>query len=189
MANRKRQIKIVLTGAVVAGLAVLAVVFLQLRSDQEAALPVPMPAVDALMTLAKVHQTATKGGKVQWELDAESAQLEAKGGRMILKAPVVEFHMEDGTKVHLTAEKGILHTSSNDMEVTGNVHLHNDRYTLLADVLVYQHKQRMLRSDAPVHIKSAAMTLRADKMTYNLDKNLAKFIGRVEGSLDDGLPI
>lgn len=189
MADRKRHIKIVLTSAIVVGIGILVTVFLQLRSDQEGALPIPMPAVNALMTLAKVHQTATKDGKVQWELDAESAQLEANGGRMILTAPVVEFYMEDGTKVNLTAEKGILHTGSNDMEVTGNVRLHNDRYTLLTEALIYQHKQRMLKSDAPVHIKSAAMALRADKMTYNLDENLAKFIGKVEGNLNDGLPI
>lgn len=189
MADRKRHIKIALTIAVVAGLGILAAVFLQLRSHQGASVPVPMPAVDALMTLAKVHQTATKDGKVQWKLDAESAQLEAKGGRMILTAPVVEFHMENGTKVNLTAEKGILHTGSNDMEVTGNVRLHNDRYTLMAETLIYQHKQRMLKSDAPVHIKSGTMALRADKMTYNLDENLARFIGKVEGNLIDGLPI
>lgn len=189
MANRKRYIKIALTLAVVVGFGVLGTVFLQLRSHQRASVPVPMPAVDALMTLAKVHQIATKDGKVQWELDAESAQLEAKGGRMILTAPVVVFYMQDGTKVNLTAEKGILHTDSNDMEVTGNVRLHNDRYTLETETLVYQHKQHLLRSDAPVHIKSAGMALRADKMTYNLDENQAKFVGKVEGNLIDDLPI
>ena len=189
MANRKRRIKTVLTGAMVVGIGVLAVVFLRLRSDQSESVPIPMPAVKALMTLAKVHQTATKDGKVQWELDAESAQLEATGGRMILTAPVVEFHMEDGTKANLTADKGILYTDSNDMEVTGNVRLQNDRYTLLADALIYEHKRRVLRSDTPIQIKSSAMALRADKMTYDLDRNLAKFIGKVEGSLNDGLPI
>ncbi len=189
MANRKRYIKIVLTSTIVMGLGILAVVFLQLRSDQEASIPIPMPAVNALMTLAKVHQTATKDGKVQWELDADTAQLEAKGGRMILTAPVVEFYLQDGTKVNLTAEKGILHTDSNNMEVTGNVRLHNGRYTLLTETLSYQHEQHQLKTDAPVQIQSSAMALRADRMTYNLDENLAKFIGKVEGNLNDGLPI
>ena len=189
MADRKRYMKIAFTSAVVAGLGILAVVFLQLRSDQEESIPLPMPAVKALMTLAKVHQTATKDGSVQWELDADTAQLEAKGGRMILTAPVVEFYLEDGTKVNLTAEKGILHTDNNNIEVTGNVRLHNDRYTLLTEALSYQHEQRVLRSEAPVQIQGSAMALRADRMTYNLDENLAKFIGKVEGNLDDGLPI
>jgi len=137
------------------------------------------------MTLAKVHQTATKDGKVQWELDAASAQLEANGGRMILTSPKVQFHMEDGTQVTLTAEQGILHTGNNDMEVTGQVRLHNDQYTLLTETLVYLHEQRVLKSDTPVHIQSATMKLRANRMTYDLTDNRARFDGQVQGDLND----
>ena len=189
MANRKRNMKIVFTAAAVTGLAVLIAVFLQFRNQQMGALPIPMPAVNALMTLAKVHQTATKDGKVQWELDAASAQLEANGGRMILTAPTVQFHLEDGTQVNLTADQGILHTNNNNMEVTGNVRLQNDRYTLLTEALVYLHSKRILKSNAPVHIQSATAALRADRMTYDLKDNRAQFVGQVEGILNNDLAI
>ena len=185
MANRKRTFKIALTCAAAAGLIVLVVVFLQLRSQQGGSVPIPMPAAKALMTLAKVHQTATKDGKVQWELDADSAQLEASGGRMILTAPKVKFHMEDGTLVHLTAEQGILHTNNNDMKVTGRVHLHNDQYTLTTEILVYLHDQRLLKADAPVRIESSTASLRANRMTYDLTQNRAHFEGQVEGDLHE----
>ncbi len=189
MADRKRTLKFAFTTVAIVGLALLVIVFLRFRRHQGGALTMPAPAVKALMTLAKVHQVATKDGRVQWELDAASAQLETDGGRMILASPKVQFHLEDGTTVHLTAEQGILYTRTNDMEVTGNVRLSNDRYTLMAQALIYRHGERLLLSDSPVEIKSATMDLRAEHMKYRLDDHQAQFDGHVKGTLDDRLDL
>jgi len=189
MADRKRIFKIALTAVAIAGLIGIALVFWQFRRGQGPALPIPEVAGKALMTLAKVHQTATKDGRVQWELDAESAQLEAGGKRMVLEAPRVVFFMEDGGMVHLTAQKGVLDTKNNDMNVTGNVRLTNDRYTLETEALSYQHHKRVLRSTVPVKITSEHFDLRANKMMYNIDDDLAQFDGQVEGNLNDDLAL
>jgi LPS export ABC transporter protein LptC len=183
MANRARILKGVLTAAVIIGMGAMAMIFFQFRHQTIAPLPLPEIATKALMTLANLHQTATKDGKTQWELDAQSAQMEADSHRMVLTSPKVDFFMEDGTKVKLIADKGVLDTQSNDMHVTGNVCLRNDRYSLLTEALIYQHERRQLRSDVPVQIKSKAFDLRANQMTYNLEDNLAQFDGQVEGSL------
>lgn len=185
MADRKKRLKLILSLICILGIAAPGIVFLRFKKQQVPPVALPESATKALMSLAQIHQTATKDGKIEWELDAQSAQLEADSGRMILKAPVIEFIMADGGKVHLTAESGVLNTRSNDMQVNGNVSLQNDRYTLTTQALDYNHADRILSSDHPVQIKSRAFDLRADKMTYNLNSNLALFDGQVEGILSE----
>lgn len=190
MADRRRTLKWVLTAAAVVGIAVLVAVFIQFRRHQDRyVVPLPDVAGQALMRLARLHQTATKDGAVQWELDAESAHLEADSGRMVLTLPVVDFYSDDGEKIHLTAARGVLDTRTNDMEVSGNVRLHHDRYLFETEVLAYEHDRRILRSDVPVRITSATIGLRADTMIYDIEANRAQFDGQVEGELHEDLAI
>lgn len=144
-------------------------------------IPLPTSSTKALMALSKVHQTATKDGAVQWELDAESAELEAKTGRMVLKFPKVKFYLDDGGKVYLTARRGILFTRNNNIQVRGNVRVVNDRYTLVAETLDYEHARRRLCTDRPVTITGQAFDLSSACMTYDLNTNRAQLDGDVEG--------
>jgi LPS export ABC transporter protein LptC len=189
MADCKRALKWILTTVVVIGIAALLTVFFLLRRHQQGPLPLPDTAVNSLMTLARLHQTATKDGQVQWKLNAESAQLEADSRRMILKSPQVVFFMKDGSQVRLTAARGVLDTRTNDMEVSGNVHLTSGQYNLETEALVYRNKARVLRSDVPVHVTGSAFDLRADQMTYNLKTDTAKFDGQVKGSLNEDMAL
>ena len=187
MADRKHLVKYLLIGLVLIIAATVAVRLV--RSHRPQGQPSATPAAkasDALMTLMGIHQTATKEGRVQWELDADSAQLETENGRMILTGPKVDFTTRDGSKVHLTARKGVLDTRSNDMAARGKVRLRNDQYELETESLKYQHKARRLSCQTPVRIIGPAFDLRADQMTYNLEENRAYFDGRVEGNLNAG---
>jgi len=190
MASRTRQLKLILGAVMILALTAVAVVFVHFkRQGDPAGVNMPPMAAKAIMSLARVHQTATKDGVVQWEMDAESAQLESESGRMVLQAPKVRFFLEDGTQVHLTAAQGVLNTRSNNMQVQGNVQVRNDRYTLITEALAYQHEDRLLRADAPVQIVGQALDLKAAAMTYDLKTNRAQFSGRVEGTVYEGPPI
>jgi LPS export ABC transporter protein LptC len=190
VADRRRRIKLALAGIIIVALAAVIWSFARFRAGQTALQrAVPEVASKAVMALSKVHQTATRDGVIQWEMDAESAELEAKTGRMILNAPEVEFLMQDGTRVHLSARRGILDTESNDIQVQGNVSLTNDRYTLTTETLSYRHAERLLMSDRPVKIVGDAMRLQATAMTYDLNTNRAQFGGRVKGMVDDDIAL
>ncbi len=184
MLKRAGIIKLIYaTLAVLAVLAVALIIFQFHRHHGPADITLPKIAAQALMSLAGVHQTATKDGKVQWELIADSAQLEAESGRMVLQMPQMDFFLDDGSRVHLTAEQGILHTRSNDMQVRGNVKVHNGRYTLVTEVLAYLHDRRILQTDEPVNIIGNDIELQAATLVFDLETNQAHFNGQVKGSV------
>ena len=184
MGRRIFSIKLILT--LVLGLSLGAVFwfFFQFRENQ-GALPAVLPklAAKSVMALSHIQQTATKDGVVQWRLQAAAAELEADSGRMVLQSPKVTFFLEDGGQVHLTAEKGILNTKTNNMEVKGNVHLTNDRYTLVTEELDYQHDLRVISTKTPVQISGQAIHLDAAAMAYDLNTDQTRFSGPVEGIL------
>lgn len=185
MAARTQKIK--WTIAAIIALSFIAVVwtfyqYRQVRSGLQIPLP-PEAATQAIMALSRVHQTATKDGHTQWELDADAAELEAGTGKMVLQAPRVNFFLEDGTQIKLTAREGILYTTTNDMEVRGKVRIRNDRYTFTTETLSYEHDHRVLQAESAVRITGAAIDLKAATMRYDLNTNQTRFDGRVEGIL------
>ena len=191
MATITQKLKLALLLAV--GVSVIAVigVFYQFRQNP-AGTKIPLPpqaASKAIMALSQVHQTATKDGAVQWELDATAAELETGTGKMVLQSPKVVFFIDDGTRVNLTAREGILYTRNNNIVVRGNVKVSNSRYTLITDVLAYEHDNRLLQADAPVHIIGKDIELKAATMRYDLNTNQARFHGQVEGTLFENTAI
>ena len=88
---------------------------------------------------------------------------------------------EDWGKVYLTASQGILFTRNNNIQVQGNVRVVNDRYTLVAETLDYEHAQRRLSTDRPVTITGQAFVLSSSSMIYDLNTNQAQLDGNVKG--------
>lgn len=186
MNKNTRRIKIALI--VLLGVCLGAVIwffanFRQLQKPLQSALP--KMAAKSLMALHQVRQTATKDGNVQWQLEAEAAELEAETGRMVLQSPKVEFFLEDGAKVHLSAEQGVLNTKNNNMEVRGNVRLRNDQYTLVTAALAYQHERQVITTPTPVDIRGPSIELHAATMTYDMKTNQTQFDGPVQGVLHE----
>jgi LPS export ABC transporter protein LptC len=187
----KKKSKTVLFGFLIVTVILGGLFYIQRQHSTETGIKIPLPpgASTAILSLTGVHQTATKNGVLEWELKAETAELESKSGRMVLKAPKVLFYLADGGQVHLTAEQGVLDTKSNDIQVQGNVRVVEDRYTLLTEQLDYKHAKRILRSDKPVHIFNQSADLKAAGMIYDLNTNQARFAGRVKGSLNEQLSL
>lgn len=181
MTRRTRNITLILSVLVAACIGAIGWAFYQQRHSGTVTIPIPASSAKALMALSKVHQTATKDGTVQWELDAQSAELEADTGRMVLESPKVEFYLEDGGKVYLTARKGILFTRNNNIQVEGNVRVVNDRYTLVTETLAYEHVERRLVTNRPVQITGRTFELSSATLTYDLNTNQAQLEGTVKG--------
>jgi lipopolysaccharide export system protein LptC len=126
------------------------------------------------------EHTATRDGRTQWHLEAESASLMGQK-KLVLKTPAVVFYRENGRKIYLTAQNGVLNKTTNNITMSGNVVARSDGYRFEAESAVYDHNRRFLNAPTPVKIISQRGELAADAMTYDLGKNKATFSGNVKG--------
>lgn len=186
--KHRRLIQRLLISVVVLILAATAIVFIGYRRitrNPDDLLDLVKKNAD--MQLSKIHQTAMKNGIREWRLDADSATLQEKEKTMLLDNPDVEFFMDDGDNVHLTADRGTIFTDSSRIQVAGQVSASTNRYRFQTEALGYDPASRELRSETPVALTSQSYTLRADTMTMNLDTHIARFEGDVKGTISEDL--
>jgi len=144
---------------------------------------------DATLSIGKIHHTATRKGKKEWSLEAGSANYIGKTSQMVLKDLMVRFFIDETSEITLAAEKGILNTDSNDIEVSGNVVVINKEYKLLTERLNYANDKRVLYSTAPVTISGPAVHLTADTISFDLNTQKVTLEGSVETTLDNNFTL
>lgn len=185
--QRSKKIKILLLVTAVFILGVLVAVYAGYRLLTSAPEKlIETIAGDAKLSLGKIQQTATRDGKTEWKLDAASARYLESEKQVQLSDLTVTFYMESGQEVQLSATDGLLNTESNDIEVSGDVHIKNESYTLNTATLHYRHDQRIIYSAAPVVIKrKIGGHLSADSLTLDLNTNLLMLEGHVTGEFQE----
>mgnify|MGYP000140010194 CR=1 FL=1 len=188
--HRFSKLKILILVAAVFVLAVLVAVYAGYRLLENAPEKlIASIAEDAKLSLGKIQQTATRDGKTEWRLDAASARYLEAENQVQLNDLIVTFYMESGQEVQLSASDGLLNTESNDIEVSGDVHIKNEDYTLNTATLHYRHDQRIIFSSAPVVIKrKIGGHLTADALKLDLNTNLLMLEGNVKGEFKEPAP-
>ncbi len=181
-----KKINRILAFAVLAMLVAVSLVFFLSRHRGGSQMAVNLlPDAKTLMSLSNVHQTATKNGRIQWELRATTAKLMSDGKSLALDHPQVAFFTEDGTRVSLEADTGRLNLETNDITVEGHVSISNSRYRLATEHAAYQHQKRLIVCGRPVEIVGPGLRLGALTMSYDLKADKTVFEGRVEGVLNE----
>lgn len=137
------------------------------------------------MQLKKIYQTAMKNGVQEWRLEAVSATLLEEKKSVVLTKPDVEFFMDDGDIIHLTAASGTISTDSNRLQVSGQVTATTQLYLFKTEKLDYNPETRELRSDTPVTLSGESFILQANRMALDLKTNITRFEGGVEGTIND----
>jgi len=179
-----KKLKLILLSVIFVGLGVTLAVFISHRRmlGKEKNI-VSDIRNNANISIGKAHQTATRNGIKEWNLDAASVNYMVKKNQAIFQDLSITFYLKNKTEVYLTANKGILKIDSNDMEVMGNVVVKNSIYRLKTENLFYRHNQRIIFSKVPVKVSGAAFNLVADSMSLNLNTNKTMFEGKVQGTL------
>jgi len=184
MANRK--IKIVLISVILVTIFLTIAVFIGYRYVlKNPKKVIPVVADGSSITIEKIHQTSTKNGVVEWNLDASSATYSNDKKEAFLKNLSVTFFTKDNQKILLTADNGILKTESNNIEISGSIVVKNDEYLLKTEKINYEHDKRVIFSKVPVEITGNSMNFVADSMTIYLNTNKAELTGKVEGTFGD----
>lgn len=142
----------------------------------------------AQLALQKIHQTATRGGITEWSLDADSARYLDESKQLLLENLAVEFFMDDGSRMLLTADRGTLKTDTNDIAVRENVRVTKADMALFTEALDYDHRKRVLTSQSEVRITSGSSQITAKTFRYDLNTRQAVLDGDVRGVFSENDP-
>ena len=186
--HNHKKLKLILLSIIFVALGVILTVFVSHRRILEKEENIVSGIQSkANISIGKAHQTAIRNGIKEWSLDAASVNYIVKKNQAIFQDLSVTFYLKNKTEVYLIANKGILKTDSNDMELFGNIVVKNSKYRLKTENLFYRHNKRIIFSKVPVKIAGAAFDLAADSMSLNLNTNKTMFEGNVEGILSESI--
>ena len=183
LAKRTNKIKILIIAVILICCATIVFVFIYYRRIPRQAqdLVSSIPA-GADLTIADIHQTATRDGRKEWSLDAASARYLNAEKQVILTDLSMVFYLEDRPDLKLTADSGVLLTDTKDVQIEGNVKLRSKDSLLTTQSLRYGHEQRILTSPSPVLITGDSYRLSAERMQLDLNTNQAVFEGNINGA-------
>ena len=182
--KKPKKIKIFLLATILITLGGVIGIYIGFRQDSKISESVPESIEpDATLSVGKIQQTATREGKKEWSLEANSAHYIKGMNQMVLKDLTVTFFLKDNSEVTLVADQGILETDTNDIEVSGNVIVNNNEYRLLTEKLSYAHKRRVLYSTVPVTISGASTQIAADSISFDLNSKKLTLEGSVEATI------
>jgi LPS export ABC transporter protein LptC len=182
--KKPKKIKIFLVATILITLGGIIGIYIGFRQDPSISESIPESAEpDATLSVGKIEQTATREGKKEWKLEANSAHYIQDINQMVLKDLTVTFFLEDKSEVTLVADQGILKTDTNDIEVSGNVMADNTEYRLLTEKLSYAHKRRVLYSNVPVTISGDSTQIVADSISFDLNSKKLTLEGSVEATI------
>jgi len=123
----------------------------------------------ANLSLGKIRQTATRDGKKEWSLEADSANYMEAENKVDLKNLSVIYFLKDNREVYLKADRGILQTDTNDIEFSGNVVVRNEAYEMKTEHLNYEHGRRIIICDQSIRIRGQGAELTAESAKYDLN--------------------
>ncbi len=107
---------------------------------------------DQIVTNFNMYESIT--GEKLYFLKAQKALYFTKAGRIILKSPDIVFFADNGdVKSHVTADSGIIYTSSGNLVAIKNVVFDaGDSTFLYTDSILWNNSRRLIETDAKVRI-------------------------------------
>jgi LPS export ABC transporter protein LptC len=159
----------------------------QSRLNSQPPPEVPSESEPASLSLNQIHHTATRDGIRQWSLDAPSAHYIDEKHQAVVDKPSVVFFLKDQKQILLNADKGVLHTDSNNIELTGNISAAAENFLLQTEHLIYSFKAGTILSHKPVTISGQGLHLRADTLSFDLNNLNAVLNGHVKGNFDESI--
>ncbi len=142
-----KTVKRILIAVMLLGFAGVVAAFMTFRRtyDTPGKLAALLPE-NTQVSMGAFEHTASQDGRTQWHLEAKSANLTDGKKKLVLQTPAVVFYRENGTKIYLTAETGILQTQTNNITMSGNVVARTEGYRFEAEAAEYDHHRRYITS-------------------------------------------
>lgn len=118
----------------------------------------------------RVHYVGTKSGRMEWEIDADSAVRSREGSVMVLEAVRLRFYPKTGGPSTLKAREGRFSESTGEVEAIGSVVVEtDDGYRLATERLRYMMKTKELTTKDHVEITSKSIDIAGDGLFAAID--------------------
>ncbi|MBI5903149.1 MAG: LPS export ABC transporter periplasmic protein LptC [Deltaproteobacteria bacterium] len=135
----------------------------------------------------KVHYAGTKSGRMEWELDADSAVRSRDGSVTVLESVRLKFYPKTGGPSTLKAREGRFSESTGEVEAIGSVVVEtDDGYRLTTERLKYMMKTKELTTKDHVEITSKSIDLAGDGLFATIDDGKFRLSKNVKAVFKDG---
>lgn len=166
-----RKLRVFLTAFIVLSIAGLAVLVFLHYKQREASKVTFKEEEEVKVKIDRIRYSGTKDGRLEWELEADSARRSREEDLTIFENVKVTFYAKDGTPYTLTAPEGRLSEGKGEITVSGGAVVVSPKegLTLKSDSLVYSIKKKELTTSALVDLTSERLDLRGTGLLVSID--------------------
>ncbi len=169
-----------------AGAAVAIFVGVKVRSAEKI-LPAAVAKVtneDGSLTLNNFEYRDVKEGNTRWTVWAATATYFEDRQETVLDQLRAVFFLKKGGQVVLTGDEGILHTDTNNMEISSNVVVsYGDDYKMTTDRLLYDRDKELIYTEAELIIEGQGFTVKGQGMRLEIAKRTVSVLKHIETTL------
>jgi LPS export ABC transporter protein LptC len=174
-----------------AGAVIAIFVGLKVRSARESlpAIAAGVTSVDGNLTLNNFEYRDVKKGNARWSVWADTATYFDDRKETILDQVKAIFFLKDGGQVELLGERGVLHTDTNNMEISGNVGVTFGKdYKVTTDRLLYDRDKELIYTNAQLVLKGPALTTKGQGMRFEIEKKSVSILRHMGTKLEGVSP-
>jgi len=133
------------------------------------------------LQIRNIHFTEVGDPDLKWELQADSGRYVRKDNLAYFDKVRIKLITSGGKSYTMTGESGILHTDSNDAEITGNVHVVSDRGDRFkTDRLLYSSSDRIIHTDGKVFMEGNKTAVNARGMKLYVKEEKVSLLSGVQ---------
>ncbi|HEY4707034.1 MAG: LPS export ABC transporter periplasmic protein LptC [Deltaproteobacteria bacterium GWA2_55_10] len=135
----------------------------------------------------RIHYSGTKEGRVEWELDARSAERSREEDLTLFEDVKITFFADDGTPYVLTSRQGTFKEGAGEINVTGDVKIESvkEGYTLKTDTLKYMIGTKEITTPDKVAMTSGKMDLEGVGLLVRIDSEEFRLLSKVKAVFRD----
>ncbi len=117
-----------------------------------------------------MHLVENRGGRTEWELEADSSETFHDENLTMLKNVKATFYPEGRPVIYVEGREGRLRMDTKNMVILGDVVVRSDAgYALKTEELRYHAETREVDTDRPIELAQEGLLVRGVGLSANID--------------------
>ena len=137
------------------------------------------------ISIDNIHLIEEEEGKIQWKLNADKAEVVYSNKITHLKNIQMNLYQKNN-QFSVSADKGIIHNESENVELEGNIQVHSgEGHMLTTNNLKWVSEQKTFETSDDVKINGNNFILTGKGMKVNVDTEILEIYGGVRALFSD----